>query len=67
MDGCLLVQNYSRGGKIPEYFGNQVFPASSDTEVWAALAAKTESDILQVLSNWRIISLGSFSNLEKWS
>ncbi|MBK8041754.1 MAG: hypothetical protein KBG02_12605 [Haliscomenobacter sp.] len=54
-------------GKIPEYFGNQVFPASSDTEVWAALAAKTESDILQVLSNWRIISLGSFSNLEKWS
>ncbi|MBK7475000.1 MAG: hypothetical protein IPI11_02880 [Haliscomenobacter sp.] len=56
----------SVAGKIPEYFGKQVFPTPADTEVWAALASKSESDILQVLSNWRIISLGSFSNLEKW-
>lgn len=61
------AKTVSVAGKIPEYFGKQVFSSPADAAVWVALASKTESDILQVLSNWRIISLGMFSNLEKWA
>ena len=55
------------GAGNPEYYGPDLFgelPAEGAVEV--AIAAKREKQVLQVLKNWTIISLQTFSDLKSY-
>ena len=50
---------------LPEYYGPGLFSDQSGNTVLVALAARREKQIIQVLKSWKVISLQSFSHLER--
>lgn len=54
------------GQRKPEYFGKEIFNQPGSTAGWAALAARKEQEAQEVLRNWAVICLGSYTDFETW-
>ncbi|MFZ4425887.1 MAG: tetratricopeptide repeat protein [Saprospiraceae bacterium] len=60
-DATLASSAVPASGK-PEYFGKEIFKTTTGDTVCVALAAKGQEAALELLRNWTLISLGSYTD-----
>jgi hypothetical protein len=60
-DATLASSAVSASGK-PEYFGKEILKLHRDDTVCVALAAKGMEEVVELLRNWALISLGAYTD-----
>ncbi len=59
------LKTAAQPGSLPEYFGPEFWQPADAECVIAAIAAPDEGDVLRVLSTWEVITLQTYSDLER--
>ncbi|GJM31087.1 MAG: hypothetical protein DHS20C18_00880 [Saprospiraceae bacterium] len=59
------IFNTQKAGDIPEYYDPSILPSTETSSLHIAIAARNIYEAREVLTNWQVICLGSYSDLEQ--